>query len=110
MAKSIFAYGKSCRNRHLPVRHRTNCQQPGYGRNRMATFLLVYRQIRLPVSPFLFSLSVVDMALLLAPTLPPPLAILVLHGFLMQIWPRACRLHLEQYCNRLPLLALASVL
>jgi len=44
---------------------------------------LVYRQIRLPVVAVLvFSLSVVDMALLLAPSLPPPLAILVLHGFL----------------------------
>ncbi len=58
----------------------------GYGRvAAWATLILplIYRQIRLPVFAVLvFSLSVVDMALLLAPTLPPPLAILVLHGFL----------------------------
>ena len=58
----------------------------GYGRVAAWTTLilpLIYRQIRLPVFAVLvFSLSVVDMALLLAPTLPPPLAILVLHGFL----------------------------
>ena len=58
----------------------------GYGRVAAWTTLilpLIYQQIRLPVFAVLvFSLSVVDMALLLAPTLPPPLAILVLHGFL----------------------------
>src|SRR5210317_1307323 len=58
----------------------------GYGRFASWVFLvlpLIYRQIRLPVIAVLvFSLSVVDMALLLAPSLPPPLAILVLHGFL----------------------------
>ena len=57
----------------------------GYGRFASWVFLvlpLVYRQIRLPVIAVLvFSLSVVDMALLLAPSLPPPLAILVLNGF-----------------------------
>ena len=57
----------------------------GYGRFASWLFLilpLIYRQIRLPVITVLvFSLSVVDMALLLAPSLPPPLAILVLHGF-----------------------------
>ncbi|MEK9710628.1 MAG: ABC transporter permease, partial [Alphaproteobacteria bacterium] len=71
----------------LPVRQFENIGSSlGYGR--LATWMmlilpLIYRQIRLPVFAVLvFSLSVVDMALLLAPTLPPPLAILVLHGFL----------------------------
>lgn len=42
----------------------------------------VYRQIRLPVYAVLaFSLSVVDMALILAPLSPPPLAVLVLRWF-----------------------------
>ena len=58
----------------------------GYGRLASWCVLilpLIYRQIRLPmIAVLVFSLSVVDMALLLAPTLPPPLAILVLHGFL----------------------------
>ena len=57
----------------------------GYGRFASWVFLvlpLIYRQIRLLVIAVLvFSLSVVDMALLLAPSLPPPLAILVLNGF-----------------------------
>ena len=57
----------------------------GYGRFASWLFLvlpLIYRQIRLPVIAVLvFSLSVVDMALLLAPSLPPPLALLVLNGF-----------------------------
>ncbi len=57
----------------------------GYGRFTSWVFLvlpLIYYQIRLPVIAVLvFSLSVVDMALLLAPSLPPPLAILVLNGF-----------------------------
>ena len=33
------------------------------------------------------------------PTLPPPLAILVLHGFLDQIWPRVCRHHSRDPAN-----------
>ena len=42
----------------------------------------VYRQIRLPVYAVLaFSLSVVDMALILAPLSPPPLAVQVLRWF-----------------------------
>jgi len=57
----------------------------GYGRFASWLFLvfpLIYHQIRLPVIAVLvFSLSVVDMALLLAPSLPPTLAILVLNGF-----------------------------
>ena len=57
----------------------------GYGRFStwaLIVFPLVYRQIKLPVIAVLvFSLSVVDMALFLAPSLPPPLAVLVLHGF-----------------------------
>ena len=71
----------------LPVRQFEQIASSlGYGRvAAWATLILplIYRQIRLPVFAVLvFSLSVVDMALLLAPTLPPPLAILVLHGFL----------------------------
>ena len=54
----------------------------GYGR--MAAWLLLvlpqlYRQIRLPILAVLaFSLSVVDVALVLAPTTPPPLAVQLL--------------------------------
>ena len=71
----------------LPVRQIEQIANSlGYGRVAGWTTLilpLVYRQIRLPVFAVLvFSLSVVDMALLLAPTLPPPLAIIVLNGFL----------------------------
>jgi len=57
----------------------------GYGRMTSWSLLIIpllYRQLRLPVMTVLiFSLSVVDMALILAPTLPPPLAVLVIHGF-----------------------------
>ena len=57
----------------------------GYSQFASWVFLIlpsIYHQIRLPVIAVLvFSLSVVDMALLLAPSLPPPLAILVLNGF-----------------------------
>ena len=43
---------------------------------------LVYRRIRLPLMAVLiFSLSVVDMTLILGPSLPPPLAVLVVQGF-----------------------------
>ena len=43
---------------------------------------LVYRQIRLPLAAVLvFSLSVVDMVLILGPTVPPTLAVLVYQGF-----------------------------
>jgi len=71
----------------LPVRQFEQIANSlGYGRVAAWVTLilpLIYQQIRLPVFAVLvFSLSVVDMALLLAPTLPPPLAILVLHGFL----------------------------
>ena len=42
----------------------------------------IYRQMRLPVLAVLaYSLSVVDMTLILGPGLPPPLAVLVLQGF-----------------------------
>ena len=58
----------------------------GYGRLASWVMLilpLIYQQIRLPViAVLIFSLSVVDMALLLPPSLPPPLTILVLHSFL----------------------------
>ncbi|MDC1382706.1 ABC transporter permease [Candidatus Puniceispirillum sp.] len=57
----------------------------GYGQFTSWAFIvlpIIYRQIRLPIIVVLvFSLSVVDMALLLAPSLPPPLAVLVLNGF-----------------------------
>ena len=43
---------------------------------------LVYRQIRLPLfAVLIFSLSVVDMTVLLGPSLPPTLAVLVVDGF-----------------------------
>ena len=58
----------------------------GYGRVASWIFLilpLLYRRIRLPIAAVLvFSLSVVDMALILGPGLPPPLAVLVYHGFI----------------------------
>ena len=42
----------------------------------------IYRQMRLPIMAVLaYSLSVVDMTLILGPGLPPPLAVLVLQGF-----------------------------
>ena len=42
----------------------------------------IYAQMRLPILAVLaYSLSVVDMALILGPGLPPPLAVLVLQGF-----------------------------
>ena len=42
----------------------------------------VYRQIRLPLfAVLIFSLSVVDMTVLLGPSLPPTLAVLVVEGF-----------------------------
>lgn len=42
----------------------------------------IYAQMRLPILAVLaYSLSVVDMALILGPNLPPPLAVLVLQGF-----------------------------
>lgn len=42
----------------------------------------IYRQMRLPILAVLaYSLSVVDMTLILGPGLPPPLAVLVLQGF-----------------------------
>lgn len=53
---------------------------------------LIWPQLRLPLAATLaFSLSVVDMALVLAPSTPPPLSVLILHGFtspdLAQIQP-----------------------
>ncbi len=54
----------------------------GYGRPRgwlLAVFPAVYRQIRLPVYVVLaYSMSAVDAALILGPTTPPPLAIVIL--------------------------------
>ena len=42
----------------------------------------IYRGIRLPLAAVLvFSVSIVDMPLVLGPGLPPPLAVLVLYGF-----------------------------
>ena len=57
----------------------------GY-RHRAAMWLLVmpdiYRGIRLPLAAVLaFSVSVVEMPLVLGPGLPPPLAVLVVYGF-----------------------------
>ena len=43
---------------------------------------LIYSRIRLPTYAVLvYSISVVDMSLLLAPSLPPPLAVIVINGF-----------------------------
>lgn len=57
----------------------------GYGSAASWLYLvlpMVYRRIRLPVFAVLvFSLSVVDMPRLLGPTLPPPLAVLIVEGF-----------------------------
>jgi len=57
----------------------------GYGRAAawwLVILPLVYRRIRLPLAAVLiFSLSVVDMTLLLGPSLPPTLAVLVVQGF-----------------------------
>lgn len=57
----------------------------GYGTFATWAFILlplVYRQIRLPMAAVLvFSLSVVDMVLILGPTLPPTLAVTIFHGF-----------------------------
>lgn len=54
----------------------------GYGRARgwlLAVFPAVYRQIRLPIYVVLaYSMSAVDAALILGPTTPPPLAIVIL--------------------------------
>ena len=54
----------------------------GYGRARgwlLAVFPAVYRQVRLPVYVvFAYSMSAVDAALILGPTTPPPLAIVIL--------------------------------
>lgn len=47
-----------------------------------AVFPAIYPQIRLPIYAVLaFSLSVVDMALILAPATPPPLAVLIFRWF-----------------------------
>ena len=59
----------------------------------VAVFPPLYRQIRLPVYAVLvFSLSVVDVALVLAPGTPPPLAVLALRWFAdhdVALYPRA---------------------
>lgn len=59
-----------------------------------AVFPLVYRQIRLPVLAVLaYALSAVDVALLLGPDSPPPLAVLVVRWFfdpdLSRVFPAA---------------------
>ncbi|MGL5116191.1 MAG: ABC transporter permease [Beijerinckiaceae bacterium] len=68
----------------------------GYGRAKawlVAVFPLVYRQIRLPVYAVLsFSLSVVDVAFVLGPGAPAPLAILAARWFAdydLTLYPRA---------------------
>ena len=59
----------------------------------VGVFPLVYRQIRFPVYAVLaFSLSVVDVALVLAPGTPPPLSILAARWFAdydLALYPRA---------------------
>ena len=84
-----------------PLSHACSPLAPGLaGGCQLGFFILplIYHQIRLPVIAVLvFSLSVVDMALLLAPSLPPPLAILVLNGFHDANLSAACQLHLARY-------------
>ena len=67
------------------VRTRTMARTLGYGTTTAwlkAVFPLVYRQIRLPVFAVLaFSASVVDVAIVLAPSTPPPLAVQLLRWF-----------------------------
>lgn len=57
----------------------------GYGRLSGFVFILlpqIYQQIRLPLLAVLvFSVSVVELPLLLGPSLPPPLSVLVFQGF-----------------------------
>jgi len=71
----------------LPVRHRmATGQSLGYGRGQVWLLLVVpelYAMIRLPVYVVLaFSLSVVDMAILLGPSNPPTLAVAMTRWFL----------------------------
>lgn len=67
------------------ARARTMARTLGYGAMTAwlkAVFPLVYRQIRLPVFAALaFSASVVDVAIVLAPSTPPPLAVQLLRWF-----------------------------
>lgn len=59
----------------------------------VTVFPLIYRQIRLPIYAVLtFSLSVVDLAIILAPGSPPPLAVQVARWFLdydVALYPKA---------------------
>ena len=67
------------------ARMRTMARTLGYGTTTAwlkGVFPLVYRQIRLPVFAVLaFSASVVDVAIVLAPSTPPPLAVQLLRWF-----------------------------
>jgi len=67
------------------ARTRTMARTLGYGATTAwlkAVFPLVYRQIRLPVFAVLaYSASVVDVAIVLAPSTPPPLAVQLLRWF-----------------------------
>ncbi len=67
------------------ARARTMARTMGYGATTAwlkAVFPLVYRQIRLPVFAVLaFAASVVDVAIVLAPSTPPPLAVQLLRWF-----------------------------
>ena len=67
------------------ARTRTMARTMGYGATTAwlkAVFPLVYRQIRLPVFAVLaYAASVVDVAIVLAPSTPPPLAVQLLRWF-----------------------------
>jgi putative thiamine transport system permease protein len=67
------------------ARARTMARIMGYGATTAwlkAVFPLVYRQIRLPVFAVLaYAASVVDVAIVLAPSTPPPLAVQLLRWF-----------------------------
>lgn len=67
------------------ARYRDLARTLGYGRTvawLKAVFPLVYPQLRLPIFAVLaYGVSVVDMALVLGPTTPPPLAVQLLRWF-----------------------------
>ena len=67
------------------ARSRAMARTLGYGATASwlkAVFPLVYRQIRLPIFAVLtYAVSVVDVAIVLAPSTPPPLAVQLLRWF-----------------------------
>jgi len=85
----------------------------GYNRPKawlVAVFPPLYRQIRLPIYAVLsFSLSVVDVALVLGPGAPAPLAVLVARWFSdydLALYPRAAAAALLQFVLTIGMIAL----